>query len=185
MHPKEFRKTKNGTGHFTNLSLPNSKIFIGIDFSNHDEVNEIINNPKNSCYLLYPSNDSIKLNTQNIKEENKTNIIFILDSTWPCANKMLRVSTNLQKLKKLSFEHTKASDFQFKTQPKEYCLSTMESTLCVLELLNFHGVENIKEKQFDSFLKPFEKMVEYQVNCSDYEQIRYKPRFKKSFLLNN
>ena len=32
MHPKEFKKTKNGTGRLTHLSLPNSHLFIGIDF---------------------------------------------------------------------------------------------------------------------------------------------------------
>lgn len=176
MHPKEYRKTKNGTGHFTNLSLPNSKIFIGIDFTNHSEINEIISNPLNNCYLLYPGIDSIKLNTQSIKEENKRNVLFILDSTWPCSRKMLRVSKNLQKLKKLSFEHTKSSAFKFKTQPQDYCLSTMESTLCILELLDFHEVEDIAQKQFENFLKPFEKMVEYQIDCSKISDIRYKPR---------
>ena len=174
MHPKEYRKTKNGTGHFTNLSLPNSKIFIGIDFTNHNEINQIINNSQNSCYLLYPGVDSIKLNTQTIQNENKKNVIFILDSTWPCSRKMLRVSKNLQKLKKVSFEHQKSSAFKIKTQPKDYCLSTMESTLCVIELLNKHEIETISQSQFESFLLPFEKMVEYQIDCSNERSIRYK-----------
>jgi DTW domain-containing protein YfiP len=38
MHPKEFKKTKNGTGHFTHLSLPNSELFMGIDFSDNDRI---------------------------------------------------------------------------------------------------------------------------------------------------
>ena len=174
MHPKEYRKTKNGTGHFTNLSLPNSKIFIGIDFTNHPEINEIIANKQNSCYLLYPGIDSIKLNTQTIQNENKKNVIFILDSTWPCSRKMLRVSKNLQNLKKVSFEHQKSSAFKIKTQPKDYCLSTMESTLCVIELLNKHEIETISQSQFEKFLSPFEKMVEYQIDCSKESQIRFK-----------
>lgn len=174
MHPKEYRKTKNGTGHFTNLSLPNSKIFIGIDFTNHDEINEIIANKQNSCYLLYPGIDSIKLNTQTIQNENKKNVIFILDSTWPCSRKMLRVSKNLQNLKKVSFEHQKSSAFKIKTQPKDYCLSTMESTLCVIELLNKHEIETLSQSQFEKFLSPFEKMVEYQIDCSKESQIRFK-----------
>ena len=35
MHPKEYRKTKNGTGHMTNNSLENCELHVGIDFSNH------------------------------------------------------------------------------------------------------------------------------------------------------
>lgn len=166
MHPKEFRKTKNGTGRFTHLSLPNSKIYIGIDFTKNNQINSIINDPNNNCFVLFPSKNSIKLNTQTIQQKDKNNIIFIIDSTWPCANKVLAVSKNLAALPKLSFEHTKLSAFKIKTQPNKYCLSTIESTLCVLELLDFHHIENISQKSFDNFLKPFEKMVEYQVKCA-------------------
>lgn len=166
MHPKEFRKTKNGTGRFTHQSLPNSKIYIGVDFTSNDEINNIINNKNNNCFVLFPSKSSIKLNTQTIQQKDKKNVIFIIDSTWPCANKVLAMSTNINRLPKLSFEHTKLSAFKIKTQPNEYCLSTIESTLCVLELLNFHHIENIPQKSFDNFLKPFEKMVEYQVKCA-------------------
>ena len=134
MHPKEYRKTKNGTGHFTHKNLNNSELFIGINFSNHSKINSIINNPENECYILYPSNHSINLNVQNLKT-NKTIVLFLIDSTWPCSKKILRVSKNLQALKKVSFQSTKISDFKIKTQPDSYCLSTIESTKYVLELL--------------------------------------------------
>lgn len=166
MHPKEFRKTKNGTGHMTNNSLSNSQIFIGIDFSNHKEINELINDKNNEAYLLYPNDNSIKLNTQSIQNK-KTNIIFILDSTWACSKKMLKLSKNLQKLKTLSFDYDKSSQFKFKTQPNKYCLSTIESTLCVLKELNNHKIEDINKSQLDSFLSPFEEMVKFQVSCNN------------------
>ena len=165
MHPKEFKKTKNNTGRFTHQSLPNSKIYIGIDFNNDAEINSIINDKNNSCYVLYPGDDSIKLNHQTIQKENKKNVIFIIDSTWPCSNKILAVSKNISALPKVSFVHDKSSAYKIKTQPNEYCLSTMESTLCILELLNKHTIENIPQVSLDKFLKPFEKMVEYQVEC--------------------
>lgn len=178
MHPKEFKKTKNGSGHFTHLSLPNSKIYIGIDFTNHDEINLILNDETNNCFVLYPDNNSIKLNTQTIQESNKKNVLFIIDSTWPCSRKILASSKNIRDLPKVSFIPTKTSQFKIKTQPNEYCLSTMESTLCILELLNYHKIESIQQNQFDDFLKPFEKMVEYQVNCA-LEPNGREPRFLK------
>jgi hypothetical protein len=61
-------------------------------------------------------------------------------------------------------------------QPNKVCLSTIESTLCILELLDKHNIESIKKEQFDNFLKPFEKMVEYQVSCATQSSGR-KPRF--------
>lgn len=182
MHPREFKKTKNGTGHFTHLSLINSSIYIGIDFSEHKEINDIINNPSNNCFILYPGVDTIKLNNQTIQEDYKTNIIFIIDSTWACSKKMLRVSKNLHNIPRVSFEHTKSSAFKIKTQPNSYCLSTIESTLCILELLNYHNIENIETNKLDNFLEPFNKMVEYQMNCaisSGDESVRYKKAYKK------
>ena len=164
MHPKEFRKTKNGTGHFTNLSLKNCEIFVGIDFTKHKEVNKIIDDPDNNCFVLYPSENSINLNKENIAETNKNTVLFLIDSTWPCSRAMLSASPNIDALKKVSFTHTKSSGFIFKEQPQEYCLSTMESTLCVLELLNQHHIEEIPTIKLKEFLKPFHKMVEYQVS---------------------
>jgi DTW domain-containing protein YfiP len=177
MHPKEFKKTKNGTGRFTHLNLKNSKIYIDIDFSDNNEINAIINNNKNNCFILYPGAKSIELNTNNIQEENKNNVIFIIDSTWACSVKMLRVSKNLHNIQRISFKHTKVSQFKIKEQPNKYCLSTIESTLCVLELLHNHGIENIKKEEFKKFLLPFEKMVDYQL--SKVEQgIESNPRYK-------
>lgn len=175
MHPKEYRKTKNGTGHFTHKSLTNSELFVGIDFSNHEKLNSIINNPLNETFILYPGETSIKLNAQPIKS-SKNIVLILIDSTWPCSKKILRVSKNLQGLKKVSFKNNKISDFKIKTQPDSYCLSTIESTQYVLELLKSHKMENISNKQIEAFTTPFNKMVEYQLKCANVEN---KVRFKK------
>lgn len=176
MHPKEYRKTKNGTGHLTNKSLKNSQLFIGIDFSEHKEINSIIESSHNDCYLLYPGDDSIQLNNKPLEKTKKNVVIFIIDSTWPCSKKMLRLSKNLKKLKKVSFESSKVSDFKIKTQPDSYCLSTIESTQYLLELLNIQKIENLKSSFIEEFTKPFEKMVQYQLTCASTED---KPRFKR------
>jgi len=165
MHPKEFKKTKNGTGHFANLSLTQCEIFIGINFTKHQEINRIIADPTHNCYVLYPHSKSINLNEETIGEKGKQNVIFLIDSTWPCSRAILTASPNIDALQKVSFNHEAVSGFKFKQQPKEYCLSTMESTLCVLKLLNRHKVEEIPQKKLDHFLDPFRKMVEYQLSC--------------------
>lgn len=165
MHPKEFKKTKNGSGRLTHLSLPNSQLYIDVDFTDHKAINALIDDPQNLCYVLYPADDSVHLNTQKIELGNRQLVIFIIDSTWPCSVKILRLSHNLQRLPKLSFTHSKISQFQIKEQPKEFCLSTMESTLTILELLTAHGMEVIDEDALSSFLDPFLSMVHYQLQC--------------------
>jgi len=166
MHPKEFRKTKNGTGHFTNLSLNHCEIHVGIDFTQHEKINAILNDVDNDCYVLYPSETSINLNESTIGSKEKNTVLFLIDSTWPCSRAILRASKNLDSLQKVSFTHNKSSHFTFKEQPKDYCLSTMESTLCVLELLNTHQCEKIAPEILKNFLLPFKKMVDYQLSCN-------------------
>jgi len=175
MHPKEFKKTKNGTGRFTHLSLKNSELFVGIDFTNHKRINEIISTCR--AYILYPSKDAINLSTQKLSE-SKEIVIFLIDSTWSCASKIFTESKNLQNLQHMSFDSTKLSQFKIKEQPKDYCLSTMESTLTVLELLNEQGIENIQQRNLDDFLNPFHEMIKYQLKYVENPEINA-VRFKK------
>lgn len=181
MHPKEFKKTKNGTGHLTHLSLLNSELFVGIDFSDHDRINEII--ATHESFILYPSKHAINLCNENPWHQKSLHVkkavaIFLIDSTWACSLKMMRESKNLHTLTHLSFEPTKRSSFKIKEQPMDYCLSTIESTLSVLELLTHWGVEAIETKQLNAFLTPFHAMIEYQLGFS--HAARFKPRRETS-----
>ena len=94
-------KVKNNTGHFTHQSLPNSELFIGIDFSNNSRINEII--ATHESYILFPSDDALNLTYENPKSGSKPLAIFLIDSTWACTKKIFTQSTNLQKLKHMSF----------------------------------------------------------------------------------
>ncbi|MFA7084393.1 MAG: tRNA-uridine aminocarboxypropyltransferase [Arcobacteraceae bacterium] len=173
MHPKEYRKTKNTTGHLTHNSLHNSFLFIGIDFTNHKGVQALLNNENNECFLLYPHKDSIKLNHQKLQSK-KNIVVFIIDSTWACSRKILRENHFFKNMRTISFEYELRSKFYIKTQPNEFCLSTMESTLCVLTLLNEQKLENISTKELESFLNPFHNMVEYQLTCANQRALRGK-----------
>ena len=180
MHPKEFKKVKNNTGFFTRLSLSNSELFIDVDFSNHSRVNEIIDS--HDSYALFPSSGALNLSEEKplpSPHANKPMAIFLIDSTWACAKKIFTSSSNLQKLKHMSFTTTKTSQYQIKEQPQENYLSTIESTLVVLELLNAHKIEELKESELNGFLNPFFKMIEYQKKLIANPQsnaVRFKKR---------
>ena len=162
MHPKEFKKVKNNTGFFTHLSLSNSEVFIGIDFSEHRRINEII--ATHESYILFPSEDALNLSDTKSVEilREKPMAIFLIDSTWSCTKKIFTLSSNLNTLKHMSFQTSRLSEYAIKEQPKSHYLSTIESTLVVLELLAKRGIENVTQKEFDLFLTPFYKMIEYQ-----------------------
>jgi DTW domain-containing protein YfiP len=164
MHPKEHRKEKNGTGRMTNLQLKNSEIIVGIDFTNNKRVNEILTNEKTSSFLLYPgkSNFNLSVNKRSdiISFMGQNPNIFILDGTWPCARKMLKLSKNLQKLQRLSFDTKIKSKFIIKQQPEALCLSTIESVYTLINLLVGSGLE---KSDTEKFLIPFQKMIEFQI----------------------
>tara|TARA_R110001583_G_scaffold51130_2_gene159531 strand:- start:139622 stop:140230 length:609 start_codon:yes stop_codon:yes gene_type:complete len=164
MHPKEYKKEKNGTGYMTNLQLENSEIIVGVDFNNNDRVNEILTNEKSLSFLLYPGKDNFNLSKRKGSEMNsfmgEDPHIFILDGTWPCARKMLKLSKNLQKLKRVSFDNSIESKFIIKQQPESLCLSTIESVYTVLNLFKKGGVEQCDTT---NFLIPFEKMIAHQL----------------------
>ncbi len=177
MHPKEFKKVKNNTGHFTHQSLDNSELFVGIDFTCNRKINEIITT--HESYILFPSQNSLNLTTTYPKSGNKPLAIFLIDSTWACTKKMFTQSKNLQRLKHMSFITTKTSQYQIKIQPDKNYLSTIESTLVVLELLNDWNIEDITQKKLHNFLTPFIKMIEYQKNLIA-NPVSHAVRFKKN-----
>jgi len=163
MHPKEFKKVKNNTGHFTHQSLINSELFIGIDFSDHKQINAIID--EYESFILFPSKGALNLSKQDPKEiftPKKKQAVFVIDSTWACTKKIFCESKNLQALPHLSFETKRRSEYKIKVQPQENYLSTIESVHEVLTLLDKWNIEDLKTKNLQSFLDPFYKMISYQ-----------------------
>ena len=164
MHPKEYKREKNGTGQMTMLQLENSEIIVGVDFTNNKRVNEILTKEKSYSFLLYPGKESFNLSIRKGSETNSfmgnNPYLFILDGTWPCARKMLKLSKNLQTLQRIGFDNKIKSKFTFKQQPAPLCLSTIESVHTVLNLLKESGLEQCETKDF---LVPFGKMIEFQL----------------------
>ena len=192
MHPKEYKKEKNGTGHMTKLQLENSEIIVGVDFTNNNRVNEILTKEKSCSFLLYPGKDNFNLSIRKSSEINSfmgdNPHIFLLDGTWPCARKMLKLSKNLQKLKRVSFDNKIKSKFIIKQQPEALCLSTIESVYTVLNLLKEGDLEQCETK---GFLIPFEKMIEYQLeyilnpDCKHYRSTANKEIIPKNMYKEN
>ncbi|QOP45940.1 tRNA-uridine aminocarboxypropyltransferase [Sulfurimonas paralvinellae] len=177
MHPKEFKKVKNNTGHFTHQSLVNSELFVGIDFTDHKRVNEII--ASHESYILFPSQNALNLTQTNPKSSEKPLAVFLIDSTWACTKSIFYHSKNLQNLRHMSFTTTKTSAYEIKEQPDERYLSTIESTLVVLEALNMHKIEDITNDALTSFLDPFYKMINYQkklIKNPKSNAVRFKKR---------
>lgn len=164
MHPKEAKKQKTGTGRLASLCLPESEIFVGIDFTNNERINNLINDPKYYPVLLYPSCDAWTAQKKELKEilNGKTLLAFIIDSTWFCSKKMIRYSMNINSLPKFSFCGKYKSIFTFKHEPAEYCISTIETCYYLIKELQASEIAN-KDANPEPLMNVFKEMIKYQL----------------------
>lgn len=171
MHPMEAKKEKMGTGRISLAMLANSQMIMGVDFTEDAEVNDLINNPNNHCLTMYPGERSLNISEHDVTPINdllaakKNIIIFLIDGTWPCAKKMMRLSKNIRALPRISFTATHTSIFEIKEQPADYCLSTLESIHFFIQECNRRGVEETHGAH-DQMISVFKAMIDFQMECA-------------------
>ncbi|MDY4901536.1 MAG: tRNA-uridine aminocarboxypropyltransferase [Treponema sp.] len=164
MHPKEARKQRTGTGRLASLCLPESEILVGIDFTKNARLNALLNDPSYFPVLLYPGEDAVTAKSPEFKLSlgSKKLLVIIIDSTWFCSKKMIRLSTNVNCLPKLSFYGSYKSIFTFKHEPAEYCISTIESCYYLIKELQENNLSP-KSADPEPLLNVFKEMIKFQL----------------------
>ena len=171
MHPMEAKKEKLGTGRVSLAMLSNSYLITGVDFTEDEEVNALICDPSNFCMTMYPGERSLNISEhdvtpiKNLLAAQKNIIVFLIDGTWPCAKKMMRLSKNIKALPRISFTATHTSIFEIKEQPADYCLSTLESIHFFIQECNRRGVEETHKAE-DQMITVFKEMIDFQMKCA-------------------
>jgi DTW domain-containing protein YfiP len=179
IHPKELKKEKAATGRLTKLSLLNSELIDGVDFTQDKRVNDLICDQKYFPMLLYPGDESYNLSEGKFPKEilqNKILLVFIIDGTWALAKKMMRLSMNLHSLPRLSFTNNKPSEFLIKHQPHPSCLSTIESTSFLVDELNRVGLEETTAQS--QMLVVFREMQDFFIKCANDPNLKSYRRTK-------
>lgn len=168
MHPMEFKKEKVGTGRFSHLILKNSEILVDVGFDENKRFQELLNDRDYESFLLYPGDRVINLSQEEVGTENlgvgKKQFI-VIDGTWPCAKKMMKLSTSLHGLPRVSFTSQRQSEFKVKHQPLPGCLSTVESLHQVLLELNRLKLEDTNAQE-ENLMEVFQKSVEMQITLA-------------------
>lgn len=167
MHPKEFKKEKASTGRLTHLCLTESAIHMGIGFDDHEEVQSLIRDSQNLAVLLYPGPEARNLSTGGLTAADlggRRLVVFLLDATWSCARKMLRLSPSLQRLPRIMFTPAGRSRYVIKQQPQDGCLSTLEATHELLLALERSGLDRYPLP--DQLLGLFDRMQQFQIRCA-------------------
>jgi DTW domain-containing protein YfiP len=171
MHPYEFKRIKANTGRLTHICLPDSNLFVGESFDQHDDVQALIKDPKNYPVLLYPGKAAIDLSAIPLSDPRLSSltselqarrlVVFLLDATWRLARPMLRKSLTLQALPQVMFSNAAPSRYRIKLQPEPGCLSTLEAVHEMLLALDRTGLDTYTLPK--QLLDLFERMQDFQI----------------------
>jgi len=179
MHPQEAKKIRNGTGRLAHLILSNSEIFFGLDFSIHPKVQDLLADERYNPFILYPgktSKDISEYDPEQLSENGKIPLVFVIDGTWKAAKKMMKMSQNLHDLPRISIFPKEPSRFLIKQQPNILCLSTIEAIFFLLSELENKGLENL-DGRHKNLLDVLDQMVKTQlahINNSTAQRYRKK-----------
>ena len=167
MHPMEFKKEKVGTGRFTHLILKNSQIIVDVGFDKNPQFLDVLSDASYQSVILYPGEHTINLShSETLNEFDQRPIqFFVIDGTWPCAKKMMKLTTKLHDLPRVSFNHERQSEFLVKHQPLPGCLSTVESIHQVILDLNALGLEQTDGRE-ENLMEVFRKTVQQQMELA-------------------
>ena len=163
--PRE-AKHRFGTGRMAHLSLRNSLLVEGVDFSADERIHRELHSPNGFPVLLFPGKDSLNLSQQTPEERmamvpaGRRLIVFVLDGTWKSVRKMLRLSQNLASLPMICFEPPSPSNYRIRRQPKAHCYSTIEATHHVLDLFTLRGSAQCAH---DNLLRVFRSVIDHQL----------------------
>lgn len=164
MHPKEAKKQRTGTGRIAHAGLMDSEILMGIDFTKNTRLCQLLADPQYYPVLMYPGEDAWTAKKEGFKEAigNKKLLAIIIDSTWFCSKKMIRLSTNIMSLPKVSFYGDYRSIFTFKKEPSPEYISTIESCYYFIKELQANGITD-KNCNPECLMTAFKEMIKFQL----------------------
>jgi DTW domain-containing protein YfiP len=151
-HPKE-RKVGVGTARMAHLSLTNSQLRVGLDFSRDPVVRDALR-ASDPTFVLFPKPGAIEV--ADLPRDRPVTLI-VLDGTWSLARKLVRLNPALAVLPHVAFTPRRPSEYRIRRQPAAFCVSTVEALAEVLQIME---PEN---GPFDQLLGPFRAMVDRQV----------------------
>lgn len=176
MHPKEFRKQRTGTGNLAHITLKNSEIIVGLDFSTNEQFQKLLKDPQYFPVLMYPGEEAWTAGREGFSEVlgNKTLLVIILDATWFCSKKMIQHNEFLLDLPRVSFSGDYRSIFTFKKEPKPEYISTIESCYYFIKEMQTAGMVD-KSVDPEPLMNVFKEMIKLQLTAENERVLGIRP----------
>lgn len=166
-HPRE-RRVAIGTARMAHLSLPNSELYVGVDFTGHTRLAQLAAHPERVA-VLFPGEEAIPLEEA---REHPPETLIVVDGTWPLARKLVKTNPLLAGLPRIGFVPRRPSNYRIRAEPAEHCVSTIEAVVEVL------GALEGRQEHFDTMLGAFDFMVDTQL---DRQSARTEPPRKRLY----
>ncbi|RYZ71733.1 MAG: DTW domain-containing protein, partial [Proteobacteria bacterium] len=160
-----------GSVRIASLSCANTTWIEGtgedLDFS--PEILRTLSDPTLAPMVLYPTTDATPLESISRAEipAGRRLALFVIDGTWYQAKQMVRRSLLLSTLPKVSFSTTKVSEYGFRKQPAEHCLSSVEAVHLAIDAFQKSPLASTDlDRQHDQMIEIFRRMVRIQQESS-------------------
>ncbi|RTZ21991.1 tRNA-uridine aminocarboxypropyltransferase [Vibrio penaeicida] len=152
-HPDEVHRAM-GTARILNLSLDSCRIFVGENFSEHTELNDLLQDDSYNHSVLFPSEESVPVSRLGNDEIRKHRVLLI-DGTWKKAYKIWRLSENLHSLTSVALPVDLEGNYRIRKAPSSNSLSTVEAGFHLLNILDV-------TRDFTPLIESFNQMVDMQ-----------------------
>jgi len=166
-HPDE-ASNKKATAIIAELGLQQYQRWVGEDFKEHDALNQLLENETGGVAVLYPTDGAEKLDVNlELTSARSIEVLIVIDGTWRKARKIWRLNPQLHQLQAVTFNEVLSSDYRIRKEPEAGCLSTVESIVFALRLLEG------KPQAYQGLLDLFIEMVDFQISKmgeATYEQ---------------
>ncbi|OLQ93682.1 DTW domain-containing protein [Vibrio ponticus] len=156
MHENELKRDTN-TGKWLLQAIPSSSQHVWQRRSPCPELIKLIKNDRYQVYLVYPTDNSVSLNTVKQEADNtgKIPLLIILDGTWQEAGKMLRKSEWLSDLPCVHLEPSEQSDYQLRRNQQQGHLCTLEVGSEIIKELGLNEQAQALNTFFHHYMRVF------------------------------
>jgi len=157
-HPDEV-SNKKATAIIAELGLQQYQRWLGEDFTEHDGLNQLLEDKQGKLAVLYPTENAAKLDVQlEINEARTIEALIVIDGTWRKAHKIWQLNPQLHQLQAVTFNEELSSDYRIRKEPEPGCLSTVESIVFALRILER------SPQAYQGLLDLFNEMVDFQIS---------------------
>ncbi|WP_342622924.1 tRNA-uridine aminocarboxypropyltransferase [Pseudomonas alkylphenolica] len=157
-HPSEVRHALN-TAKLAALGLRNSELRVGEAF---EDLAALIEVPGYRSVLLFPGDQAQPLAAYAVDRDPRPWLLVVPDGTWRKASKLLHMNPLLAALPRVTLAQVLPSRYRLRKAPADGALSTLEAVVQALNVLEAPVC-------FDALLKPFEALIEGQIEAMGRE----------------